>query len=254
MYEQVLSRTGLTNDQALIYEALLTHGTLPASKVSAFVGLKRGLTYKVLGELVELKLVEKREDEGEVAKFEAAHPLRLKDLIETKSREAGDAGRMLHGVLPRLISEFNLVSGTPGIQFFEGENGVKQVSEDSLAIPKGETIYSYIDNEAVNKYIAKINEAYVKKRERLGIKKKMITIDSPYIRERVRKFNREITEVRVISGKYPFSTVMQIYDDKVSYLVLDDNKKIGIIIDDAAVARMHKALFEYMWTTARPIY
>lgn len=251
MYEQFLTQTGLTNDQAAIYEILVKQGSLPASKVAVFAGIKRGLTYKILEELEEMGLVEKHDAPGKVSKFEAAHPLRMRDLLEKKERETKDSREVLETVLPKLVSDFNLMSGKPGIQFYEGIEGARTVANDSLT-SKTE-IYSYIDNEAVNRVVPEINEGYIKKRAKLGLKKKMITLDTPYIREHAKSFNPALTDVRVIPATHPFATVMQIYDNKVSYVTLVEGKVIGIIIDDASIAAMHRSLFEYMWLAARPL-
>lgn len=252
MYEQILSRSGLNEDQAKVYEALLKHGKLSASKISAFVGLKRGLTYKILDKLAEMKLVDKKEAPKSVAEFEPAHPLRLKDLAEEKAKEAHEAGGVLQGVLPQLISDFNLVSGKPGIQFFEGEEGVKRVLDDSLT-SKTE-IYSYADIEAIIKYIEKINDRYVRQREKLELKKKALLADTPFARKYLSDYHRAITDIRLIAaGEFPFQTVMQIYDNKISYITLAPERMLGIIISDSHIYEMHRQVFEYAWEKAQAL-
>jgi len=251
MYEQTLARAGLTGDQAKVYEILLKHGVLPAGKASTYAGLKRGLTYKILGELETLGLVAKHEKSGAVARFEAAHPLKLKDLADQKAREAEDAHVALEGVLGTLVSDFNLASGKPGIQFFEGLGGVKKVLDDSLT-SKTE-IYSYADIEAIVKYIDTINTAYAAKREKLGIKKRGIFLDTPFARKYLADYHAAVTETRFIHyDAPPFQTIMQIYDGKISYITLQPQKMIGVIIADQHIYEMHKYLFEYLWGTASP--
>ncbi len=110
-----------------------------------------------------------------------------------------------------------------------------------------ETILQYIDNEAVNKFVPKENEDYVKKRIKLGIKKEMLSPDSDYAKEHARQINNELTEVRIAKEIRNFGTVMQIYDNKISYLTLSENKKIGIIIEDQDIANMHKIFFRQAW-------
>jgi len=253
MYEQHLVQAGLSPEQAEIYEILAKNGQLSAGNINQKTPIKRGLVYKILEQLIGLDLIEKEEDPGKVAIFKAKHPLKLKDLAQKREQQAKDAQLALDGVLPSIISDFNLVSDKPGIQFYEGFTGIKTVADDSLTA-KSE-IYSYIDNEAVNKYTPKINEGYIEKRTKLGLKKKMITFDNDYIRKRADSFNRELTDIHLIATKIKsFSTVMQIYDNKVSYITLDENKKIGIIIVDEHIAQMHKALFEYMWQSSLPLF
>lgn len=260
MYEQHLTQSGLTKEQAIVYEVLLKFGALPAGKISSKtaelnekIPIKRGLVYKILEQLVDFGLIEKQEEPGKVAIFQVGHPLKIKELIEKKERQAKDAGLALDGVLGSLVSDFNLVSGKPGIQYFEGEEGIKRVVFDSLS-SKTE-IYQYIDNEAANKYFPEINKEYVKVRKEKEIKKKMITIDSEYIRKNASKYDKDLTDVHLIDGKkYPFATAMSIYDNKISYITLKEDKKIGFIIDDADIAKMHRTLFEYMWESTKSLF
>lgn len=246
MYEQFLEKTGLSKEQAAVYEVLVKQGPLPAGKLSSFAGLKRGLTYKVLGELEGLGLVEKKDEPKKVLRFEATHPLRMRDLVEKNERNAKDAREVLETVLPKLVSDFNLVSGKPGVQFYEGKEGVKEVLADSLT-SKTE-IYSYADIEAIVKYIKDTNEWYVAKRERLEIKKKGILLDTPFSRQYLTDYHKVVTDTKFI--KYdapPFQSVMQIYDNKISYITLAPEHMIGVIITDQHIYEMHKYLFEYAW-------
>jgi sugar-specific transcriptional regulator TrmB len=260
MYEQHLIQSGLTKEQAIVYEVLLKSGALPAGKISSKtaelnekIPIKRGLVYKILEQLVDFGLIEKKEEPGKVAIFQVVHPLKIKELVEKKERQAKDAEIALDGVLSSLVSDFNLISGKPGIQYFEGKEGLLKLTFDNLNSKSD--IYAYIDNEAVKKYFPELNEQYKKERKLRGIKQKIITIDCEYVRKMADKYDRSITDIHLIDGKtYPFATAMKIYDNKVSYITLTENKKIGFLIEDADIARMHKVLFEYMWANTKSLF
>lgn len=246
MYEQFLAQAGITSDQAIIYEVLLKNGPLPAGKISQKTPLKRGLIYKVLDQLVEIDLVLKKDTPGMVTLFEPAHPLKLKELAEKREYAAKQAQLALEGNLGYLISDYNLISGKPGIRFFEGLDGIRRVLEDSLT--SHTEILTYADIESIQKYIPEINKEYVAKRERLDIKKKGILLDTPFARNFLSGYHRAITDYKLIKyDAVPFQTVMQIYDNKVSYLTLGDKDLIGTIIDDPRIYNMHKYIFEYLW-------
>src|SRR3989344_3034457 len=170
MYELPLVAAGLEPDQAQIYEILLKNGPLKAGKVALKSTLKRGLVYKILDELVELGLVIKNEPAGKVAIFEPAHPLKIKEFAEAKEQKMKTAQLALDGIIGNLTSDYNLSLGKPGIQFFEGKEGIKKVLWDSLT--SRTEILSYVDTESINKYIPEINKEYVAKRDRLKIKKR----------------------------------------------------------------------------------
>jgi sugar-specific transcriptional regulator TrmB len=250
MYENTLSKAGLSPDQARIYEVLLKSGALPAGEVSKKAELKRGLTYKVLDELVLLGLA-KKNDKGKVLRFEPTHPLQLKELAERKEQEAKVAQEALGGIIGNLVSDFNLISGKPGIQVFEGLAGVKQVLLDSLTAK--EEILSYADLESIAKYIPKVNEWYVNERERRGIVKRGIVLDTPFNRNFLRDYHQSVTDARLIgAGIPPFAAIMQMYDSKISYITLESDRVISVLISDKHLYAMHAYLFNLLWQSATP--
>jgi sugar-specific transcriptional regulator TrmB len=244
-YRQSLIESGLTASQAAIYETLVQKGAMPASKVALEAGLGRPLAYKVLDELSDLGLVEKQDAPHAVARFIAAHPIKLKEMADKRFEQAQNARQSLDGALSRLISDFNLQSGKPGIRFFEGKDGIKECIGDALT--SRTDIYSYVDIDAVEREIPDVSRDFAKARQRLGLKKKNIGIDTPENRAEIEGYYQDVTEERLI--KWPaesFGTVMQIYDGRVSYFTLTP-PMIGIIIADPHIYLMHKMLFEVMW-------
>ena len=241
-----LEAAGLTTQQATLYELLLGRGKERASHLVREVPWKRGVVYKILSELVDLGLVEEMKAPGAVTVFMPRHPLALKDLAERREREARDQTLSLESAFPSLVSQFNLAVGTPGVQFFEGEEGIEKTLEDSLA--SREMIYTYADIEAVMKYIPDINTRYVAKRERLGIDKKALLLDNPFARDYMKTYHRLVTDAKLIAyDAAPFHSVMEIYAGKVSYITFEESRMIGVIIDNRAIFDMHKSLFEYLW-------
>src|SRR3989344_9498553 len=132
------------------------------------------------------------------------------------------------GSLPSLKSAYNLIMHRPNVRFFEGDEGVRTVLEDSLT--SHETIYSYIDNTLANEYFPKINEKYVSRRKRLGVVKRMISFDESYVRAHADRYGKALTEVRVgPPAPEQIRLVMEIYDGKISYLTLQPETLIGVI-------------------------
>lgn len=248
MFEQSLIQLGLTYTQAAVYEVLLKNGTLPAGKIAKKTDFKRGLVYKILDDLVKAGLVQKEEEKGKVAIFEVRHPMELRDFAEKKQQKARDAKLALEGVLPAIISEFNLASQKPGILFYEGIDGVEKVINDTLSSKT--MIYTYGDMEEINRYIKKINADYAKKRDRLKIDKKVLLVDSEYTQKFLKSYQKTNLDIRFVKNAPHFATLMQIYDNKVSYVTLAEDKMMGVIIQNPSIYFMHKALFENMWENA----
>lgn len=247
MFKDTLVKIGLTPDQALIYESMLKSGALPASRIALNVGIKRGLGYKVIEQLIVLGLVEKVGKA--ISLFKVTHPTKLKELAENRAKEFETNQSALHGILGSMVSAYNLGQGKPNIQFYEGEEGIKKVLEDSLY--SQEEICSYADITTIQKYAAKTNAWYVEKREKKGIKKRGILLDTPEARAILKSYNQTVTNTRLIKiESAPFESVTNIYDGKVAHITLTGDQMIGIIIEDQSLYKMQKALFDFTWSKA----
>ena len=251
-YEENLKLAGLSDGEARVYELLVKHRAMQAGDVAREASISsRPLAYKILEDLIAHGLAEKIERQGKAAMFAARHPTHLKEMVAKKKEESENAAVALEGIMGKLISDFNLTSGKPGVRFFEGKEGMRVALNDSLTA-RGE-IYSYADLEAIEKYIPKENEEYAKQREKFGIKKKGIVLDTPFNRKFLADYHKEVTGAKLIAyDAPPFQTVMQIYDNKVSYITLGE-QMIGAIIEDPHIYTMHKFLFEYLWSITPPM-
>jgi HTH-type transcriptional regulator, sugar sensing transcriptional regulator len=246
MYEQALIDAGFSRHQAAVYSFLIANGPRQASAIARETRISRTLVYRVLEELDALGLVEKTDKKGAVSTFAPGHPIKLHDMVEARKKSAELAAASIDSVVDNLTSEYNKTIGKPGVRFFEGPTGVEYVLEDSLRA-KG-MIYTYADIEAVMEHIGDINTRYATKREKLGKKKKVILLDSPKAREIMGRYHRTVTDTKFISLESPpFGSVMEIYDDTISYVTLSEDRMIGVIIEDGSIASMHKYLFEYLW-------
>lgn len=251
MYEQSLIHIGLSYPQSLIYEKLIKGGPQKAGKIALNTPFKRGLVYKTLEELVKMELVEKKEYPRKVAIFEAKHPLSLRELAEKKEQKARDAKKALEGMLSSIVSDFNLTSSKPGVSIYEGMEGVKKVIYDTFS--SKEVVYTYADIEMINKYMKKLNDDYAKERDRRGLEKKVLFPDSPYSREYLKTYHRDTTGLGIVKLTKNFGSIMQIYQDKISYVTLTDEKQIGVIIENKSIYEMHRVLFEFMWSKVEKI-
>jgi len=254
MYNNILTQLGLSPSESIVYECLLKNGQSTAGEIIKKTPLKRGVAYNILNDLIKKNLVSEKKikigkGKEKVAHFTPNHPEKLREYLEGEKSKFTKIENTLDANLPSLISDFNLVSGKPGVRFFEGIEGIKKVLEDSLSAK--DIVYSYTDIEAIVKYADKINKEYVQKRDALGIKKRGIVIDSPFARKYLKNYHQQTTDTKFIDHElFPFHTVMQIYDGKISYLTLSETSKIAVIIEDKNIYQMHKSLFEFTWSKA----
>ncbi len=249
-YLDTFQQAGLTHDQAALYGILLSKGALPARKATLEAGVSRTLGYAVLDQLIALGLVQKDEKSSKIALYTPLHPSILQDRIEAQQKASERAGAALKTILPDLASAFNLATGKPGVRFYEGEEGVREVLFDSLNAQ--EIIYTYADIETVDGYVGDINDEYVRLRLKKGLKKKLLVPDSPAARAEMSRLNTELTDMRLIPNQDApaLHAAMEIYDGKISYLTFTKDILMGTIISDPAIYALHRFLFEEQWKRA----
>lgn len=250
MYSQLFINAGLSQIQAKTLDYLIKSGQSKAIDIARSTTLARGVVYKALEELITIKLVEKIEQKNNVARFRAEHPSKIEEFFEDKERQTKKQKTEFLQTLPEIISSYNLGSNKPGVKFLEGEDGIRIALWDTL---KSTTeICTFADVQAVED-INELNEEYAKKRERTGIKKRVIVSDTEENRKYFSKYTTSHglnTEAKFIKKEfYPFKTTMQIYSNKISYQTLEKENKIAVIIEDRNIYQMHKLFFEYIWET-----
>jgi len=244
MFKKALLQTDLTPTQAEILDFLYQNKEAKASVIAKKIQRSRAIVYKELEELTDLGIVEKDDKPNQVSIFRANHPAQLEKLMEIRENKLKKDKELLNNYLPDMISAFNLMNNKPGIKFYEGIEGVKKILNDTLKAK--DEIYTISDSSSIRAHAKKLNEEYIKKRKKLGIKKKLIVPLSA--RDNYSQTKTEFTEIRFLPGEYfNFDTGIQIYDGKISYQTIKPDKMVGVLIENESIYKMHKMLFEYIW-------
>lgn len=250
--ENILIQAGLSQEQASVYQALLDKGPQKASDLSKWTGIKRGLIYKVLEQLENMNLASRNESEGTIAVFSPSHPSLLLANIERKEKEASLTKELVARTIGSLSSKFNLLSGKPNVQFFEGLEGVEKVLEDTLSAK--EEILTYADIEIVDKHFKEVNSNYVKKREKLNIKKRALVIENDFSKNFYGKIHSEnpeffsLTSIKMVKTPiFEVEGALEIYDNKIGIITISNENLIGIIIEDERVSKLFRSMFEALY-------
>lgn len=250
MYEDSLTQLGLRPKEAVLYEALLRGRRQTIPELLARTPFKRGDLYNLLAALQEKQLLEVTAV-GKKDFYSAAHPSVLQNRLQEDQQKIDHKKNSLQQVLPELKSLYSLGTGRPGVLFYEGLEGVKTVANDSLTAQS--EILSYVDIEAVEKEIKAVNAAYMKKRMTLKKKKRILLTKSDFNKYYFGRLGPdEVTDMRFIDFALPdFRSIIQIYDNKMSYITLRPQRMISVIIEDATISATHRGLFEYDWANAK---
>lgn len=249
MNEKILLDCGLSNEQSKIYLFLLENGLSPARQISIKTGVGRALTYKVLEQLIDLKLVEKRENQGKITLFAPGHPRTVQQLLEEKKQSIEHASLDLSVVIGPMISRFNALLGKPNVQSFEGIEGIKYTHEDILTVSEDILVISspisYPERDEVISLIKNNSNIQAKHQ----IKTRAITPRSQIQRENINiGYDKEnLIERKVIPAeKLNIPAQIVIYGDKVAITNFKESI-ITIIIESKYITETFKTMFEYIW-------
>jgi len=243
-----LIKTGWDPKLVGIYLVLAENGEMTVPEIQKKTTLSRASIYDALNELVVSEFVLYRKA-GRVAYYSPAHPNKLMSLLEQKKRDTVLLEEEMKETVTNVIGLYSLALHKPGVKFFEGIEGFREALEDSLTAK--ETIYTYVDINALSGESAKINEEYVKIREKKGVKKFLILPSQPNNLQSVGQKN-ELTETRYLpTGVKPFQTSLQIYDNKVAFYTLRQENIISVIIYDKDIYDTLRGLFEFVWNTLK---
>ncbi len=256
-YVQTLSQAGLSADQALIYEMLIKNGPLPAGKIHQKTPFKRGLVYKLLEQLEGLGVVTKKTEPGKVAIFEPAHPLKLKELAEKKEDEAKRAQTALQGVLDSMTSDFNMISGKPGVKVYEGLNGIQKVYDEILL--RGRNIKILASNiDRNNSKLSELIDTQTQKQNRLGITTKAIGSenDTSLSDKQLQELKETGIELRYLAN-FELPGQIIIFKDIVAISALTP-ELVTTVIQNQAITDTMTFIFDTLWgitaQTKQPAY
>jgi sugar-specific transcriptional regulator TrmB len=243
----LLEQVGLTPDQAKIYTALISTGTISARKISINSDVNRSLVYKILKQLVDFGLVVENIIPSAVSTFTALHPSKLYSFIKKKEDDYKLADAALTEAVSILGAQFNLTAGRPTVRSFEGLEGVGILNKDILQTKSDiKLIRSPLDNNTDELKVLtsqnrdKMRDAGIKIKLIVPIKNQPSSIskeeDERYLLERRRIPREDLNN--------PAQVV--VYGNKVAFTTFGDYS-ITTIVEDESIAKTFNMLFDVLW-------
>jgi len=239
-----------------IYLILLNHGELPPKEIISHTSLSRASIHDALALLLTQGLVTYRK-EGRNAYYAPEHPNKLFSFIETKKRETSLFEDEMKETIRNLTGAFNLTQNKPGVRFFEGIEGVKEVLKDTFINNTSKILYTYTDLAGYADIIGDWNSTYyAPKRKEMNIRLKALVTDE----EKALKFLKgykasELTEILFLDHTvFPLATEVNIYDGRVSFVSFAKDKPMGVLIENHDFYLTMKSVFEFAWKTGNTCY
>lgn len=211
-----------------------------ASEIAKKIKRSRAIVYKEVEELEKMGLVNKKEKPGRVAVFSAGHPSLLKKLIEKKEAQLKKDKNLLDSYLPDIVSSYNLNHNRPGIRFYEGVNGLKEIYEEILDEGKDFYLIRTAYEPIYNNVVAPIVEDFIK--ERVERKIKVSAIVPSDIDDTAKDALWLMQRFNVDKEMYTAPVELDIFGNKVAILSFGE-ELVGVVIESKQIAQSLKQIF-----------
>lgn len=233
--KEQLKLTGLTENEAKVYQALLELGPSYAGIISRKTGLHRRVIYDTTDRLIKKALIEYILENNKRI-FQASDPKRILELIKEKEAE-------IQEIMPFMNTLFHQTKTKEGTNFYKGKLGLKTVFEDQLQEADKEVLIlggSLHASEILNFYF----KWYNKKRKEKKIKMKIIFN---------KKGKKQIpySEIHYLPEKYSSPLTINIYGDKVAIILWNKESPLAIVIKNKEISEGYKKHFELMWKISK---
>ena len=243
-----MNKTGLSDRQLKVYKVLLKLGRGTVAEVMREARMNRTTGYSVLDSLVGKGLVSISGKEPK-QEYVAESPDHLLEFLNREAEEVRERVKEVKDLIPELKSIHN-VAGRPKVMFYEGEEGLERVYEDSLTAH--EPIRAYANINDLRDKLPSYFQTYFKRRAEKGIAiRGIVPADAAAIEHSTRD-KQELREMALVpEDKYYFSPEINIYDDKI--MIASWKENLGIIIQSKEIADAMKTGFELAWAEAKRI-
>ena len=240
MDTQTLVSLGLTESQAKAYIILVRHGAITAPLVATKIHETRSNAYKIRDKLTELGLA-RRDDAGKKLTYRVENPVALETIAIQKRNAMLEQEKQIRNAMPLLLNYFYTLSEQPGVRFFTGVDGLRELLEDILRVRKD--VYVLRSPADSHFFGQEFFVEYRKKRAKLGIKTHLVTADNPFSRISSKSDEASfVARTWLPSDTYTAAVEWDIYGDRIA-IISYGQEAIGILIESPQIAESFRQIF-----------
>ena len=253
-----LTRAGLSEKEAVIYEYLLQSGGAFPSRIAQDTSIKRTTVYKVLLDLSVKDLVNEITKRNKLF-YTVTEPTKLIRYTKGNLRRAEEQVESAEGLSDQLSSLFALHSDHPKVLYFKGRDEVLNIYEDHLSQEKPYEMLSFGNLESISDFLSKkFWKKFAMTKNKKGIPTRGLVPDmkkgGTILKEIYGDVDPEIyPDVREVpEDAFLVKGEITMYgENKVSIINLKEKVWTGVIIEDDTIYTMIKTLFNLSWKCAK---
>lgn len=236
-----LKELGLDENEIKIYLASLELGPSKSDEIAKKASLIRTTTYSILQKLKQKGIISNILKDN-INIFEATEPDKLIELLEEKKQK-------ITNILPKLKEIQNKENTNYNVTYFEGENGIKTIMNDIIAVPNT-TIKSFGTVHSFYESSPYYSKEYFRKKKERNIKSISVSVDTPEGRFG-KQFDKEhIRDTKYVKGEYSTAGCF-IYRDKVALGIYEKGNQRGVIIQNEIIKKHIEIMFDALRREAK---
>ncbi len=241
-----LREIGFTPGEEKVYLALLTLGNSTSGTIAKHAGVSRSKLYEILERLSKKGLVShiKRNN---ILCFSAAHPRRILDHIRKKEELLRYQRSSFEKTLPFFKNFMKEKKSHGEIEFFEGNEGIKNVCETFLRKSKpGDSFYEFGNSSSGYTDMLGYWDDFSKRRAQKKVRALQI-FNQDAKRFGERRKNLAYTQVKYLPKAGPTHSRVVIYGNDSVSITTRHKTPMTIIISNRLVAESFKTYFDVLW-------
>ena len=250
MLNDLLKVFNLNEKERTVLSKLLEFGGQPASQVARYLEMPRNTTRDILDRLVKKGLLARTQRQNtQYYSVESSHNItRFLEIQKKKSMDRLDQQIEFMKKFGDILQPNKYHPTRPKVTFYEGEDGLKRVYEDTLT--SKETIRAYASLNDMFETLPGYFPEYFKRRTKKKIAIRAIFPNVPGALERQKKDTEELRESCLVpANRYHFTPEVNIYDNK--FIIVSWKEKLAIMVESREIAEVMKVAFELAWGEAK---
>lgn len=241
LMKEELQQLGLTENESVVYIALLESGSTTAGDVIKKTKLHRNIVYNNLDKLIDKGLVTYVVIKS-VKHFETTEPKELKEYIEKEKEKILEKEKLTEKIIPSIKEKRAAVERKQEATIFKGKKGLKTAIENTTNSDTEVLVFG--TGWGLRETIPTYYEQWHLKLKENNIKGRIL------LPENRRKKYLEPFKARYLSEKNIIPSTICVYKDKVLNIVWGEEPTAVLIISEQN-ADSYRKYFEMLWNIGK---
>lgn len=249
-----LSEIWLKENEISIYLCSLSYWTLPASVLWQKTNIARSNAQYICQKLIEKWLLSVLETpKGNI--YSPEPPSKIITLLNREYDKLDEKIEQAKAIVPFLEWYMKNDISVSNMKFYKWVDGIIDMFEDVLNDKNDVCGFLYFWEDMSKKVFSYLQENYIPKRKKYGIKAKSIFNKKEGADDIITQSPQAWREVVLIDyDLYPIDACIQVYWDKVAFYSYKNNDLTGMIIKNEHISSTQLSLFNMVWNLWKKIW